>query len=556
MVAPLSPSEVQNAVDSREPVALIDVRQSLDYVNGNVASSTRVPRPDLERRIAELVPNRSTPVILIDDHGERAALDANWLESLGYDRVDYLSGGIEAWTDAGLDLVEAVDDVHATAFGYESKAFGEQVEASRDLPKLSPDELAERRDDVTVVDVRNPPEYDRYGTIPGSINVEGVDLALYADELRDDEPLVVHCAGRTRSIIGTATLQALGIDDVYELENGTMGWELAGHELDTGPGRPTELDVDDDRYRRLLSSVEELLADTDASFLDPCELTELHAIDDESGRTTYLFDVRTESEFEADHVPGARWVAGGQLIQTAGRHIAVREADIVLVSETHVRSSITAYWLSEMGYPNVHVLRGGTSAWVDAGHDLVTGSDDSVPLGGARVAEAVAYVSPDELATLAADDRTEVLDVGSRDSYVEGHVPGAAWVPRYELESAITTELGDVERVILTCESGEVSSRAAAQLDHVEDAPNDAAVDVTGDGAVDAAVDVTGDAEIDDVELLVLDGGTASWHRSGNDVETGEARILIEPRDAIRKPYAQGTREMRRYLEWEETLVE
>lgn len=546
MVDSLTPSAVQNAVESSDPVALIDIRQSLDYVNGNVEASTWVPREALERRLPQLVPNRSTPIVLIDDRGERAPLDADWLESLGYDRVDYLAGGIEAWADAGLDLVEAVDGVHATAFNYESKAFGERVEASRDLPKLTPDELAERRDEVTVVDVRNPPEYDRYETIPGSINVEGVDLALYADELRDDEPLVVHCAGRTRSIIGTATLQALGVDGVYELENGTMGWQLAGHELEAGPGQPEDVDVDDDRYRRLQSSVEELLDGTDVSFISPRELTDRREADDEDGRTTYLFDVRTESEYEAGHVPGARWVAGGQLIQTAGRHIAVREAAIVLVSETHVRSSITAYWLDEMGYSNVHVLRNGTSAWADAGGDLAEGPEHPAPIGGDRVAETVATIPPDELRTLADDERTAVLDVGSREAYAEGHVPGAAWVPRYELEAAVATELDDVDRVVLTCESGEASSRAAAQIEHLTAAPDGLA---TGTELADVE-------RLADVELRVLDGGTASWRRSGIDVETGDTRLLLEPREAVPKPYAQGTREMRRYLEWEENLVE
>ncbi|EMA66125.1 hypothetical protein C461_13173 [Halorubrum aidingense JCM 13560] len=551
MGAPLSPSAVRDAIDSSDPVAILDVRQSLDYVNGNVMESTWVPRGDLERRLPALVPNRSTPIVLCDERGERAALDARWIESLGYDRVDYLDGGIAAWRDAGLDLVEAVDGVHATAFGYESKEFGERVEVSRDLPKMDPNEVAERRAAVTVVDVRNPPEYDRYGTIPGSINVEGVDLALYADELRDDEPLVVHCAGRTRSIIGAATLQALGIEDVYELENGTMGWELAGRELEAGPGRPDSVDVDADRYRRLRSSVEELLQGSNASYLSPTELAASRAEADD-GRTTYLFDVRTEPEFETGHVPGARSVAGGQLIQTAGQHIAVRDAAVVLVSETHVRSSITAYWLAEMGYPNVHVLRGGTSAWEDAGSGLVEGPETTEPIGSDRVAAAVTTVSPDDLADLLDADRATVLDVDARDSFTDGHVPGAAWAPRSEIESAIAAEqedggtLADGGTLVLACESGEVSALAAAQLEHCRDS-----IERRGDEARQGVSSVSAD-----VTVLVLEGGVAAWRDSGRDVETGDGRAVIEPREAVRKPYAQGTRAMKRYLEWEENLVE
>ena len=47
--------------------------------------------------------------------------------------------------------------------------------------------------------------------------------------------VIVNCAGRTRSIIGTAALRRLGLTNVRALENGTMGWVLAGFELETKP---------------------------------------------------------------------------------------------------------------------------------------------------------------------------------------------------------------------------------------------------------------------------------------------------------------------------------
>ena len=47
--------------------------------------------------------------------------------------------------------------------------------------------------------------------------------------------VVVNCAGRTRSIIGAQSLINAGIPNrVIALENGTMGWSLAGLELERG----------------------------------------------------------------------------------------------------------------------------------------------------------------------------------------------------------------------------------------------------------------------------------------------------------------------------------
>jgi rhodanese-related sulfurtransferase len=524
----LSPRTLRENIETTEPMAVIDVRESLDYVRGHLRESTWVPRRALERRLPDLVPNRATPVVVCDDDGARGELDARWLERLGYERVSFLAGGVTAWRRAGFEVVEAEADVHATAFNYGSKLFGEEVAASRELPKLSPDELAERRDEAVIVDVRSPSEYERYGTIPGSINVEGVDLALYADELRDeDQPVVVHCAGRTRSIIGTATLQELGVTDVYELENGTMGWQLAGYELAEGSGGVGDLDVDTGRYERLGESAERLLDRTDVSFRSPDELAGLEA-DVDDRQPVYRFDVRTEAEFESGHVPGSLSIPGGQLLQTADRHVAVRDAEIVVVSETHVRAAITAFWLDRMGFPNVSVLRGGTRAWRESGRRLVD-DDPAERLGAGVVDRVVERISPERLSESLRERDPTVVNVDEVDAYAEEHVPGAAWIPRADLEGALEGGLVDADgTVVLTCADGRTSENAAAQV-------------ATALGFE---------------SVVVLDGGVAAWRAAGFPTEAGRDRLLADPRRATPKPYAQGRRAMELYLEWEANLVE
>ena len=65
----------------------------------------------------------------------------------------------------------------------------------------------------------------------------GGELILWAEELRNKPTVIVNCAGRTRSIIGTAALRRLGLTNVRALRNGTMGWVLAGYQLETKPAR-------------------------------------------------------------------------------------------------------------------------------------------------------------------------------------------------------------------------------------------------------------------------------------------------------------------------------
>src|SRR5207237_6197429 len=78
--------------------------------------------------------------------------------------------------------------------------------------------------------------------IPGAFDCPGAELVYRVpDRLRSPDSLVVvNCAGRTRSIIGAQSLRNAGLrNPVMALENGTMGWELAG--LDLARGREEAL---------------------------------------------------------------------------------------------------------------------------------------------------------------------------------------------------------------------------------------------------------------------------------------------------------------------------
>ena len=522
MSRPILPDALRARFDDREPTALLDVRSPRAYAEGHVRECTPLPREELEFRISELVPDRKTTVVLVDDEGERAPHDAEWLEALGYESVYWLEGGT-AGAGEEFEIVSAVDGVYSTAFNYDSKLFGEQVEANEELPKLDPAELDEKteEEDPLIVDVRTPAEHTEM-TIPGSINVEGVDLGLYVDELRDaDQPVVVHCAGRTRSIIGTATLRRLGYENVYELENGTMGWELEGYDLESGSDRRiADLDVDSPRYTELRERVEKLIEDRGIETVDPSALTE----PPENAPFRYLIDVRTEAEYEEGTIPGARWVPGGQLIQTTDQQIAVREAEIVLVSDTHVRSGITAHWLDEMGLPNVTVVRGGIDAWVDIGDVAVP--EPSRPVGESLL-DGVETYSPTALEESL--EEVVVLDVRSAGDFEADHLPGAKWVPRVKLEEVIESDaVGPDRPIVVYCRDGSVSAYGAAETNYV----------------------------LDSAELAVLEGGFDAWLEAGLPTTSGTDGMLDEEDVDVEKVYEQGPEAMETYLRWEANLIE
>lgn len=120
-----------------------------------------------------------------------------------------------------------------------SKAFGELVESIRHTPSLSARDVKHILDiekDVVVVDARRYEEYNTM-SIPRGRSCPGGELVYRIhDAAPSPETLViVNCAGRTRSIIGTQSLLNAGIPNkVVALRNGTIGWTLADLDVDRG----------------------------------------------------------------------------------------------------------------------------------------------------------------------------------------------------------------------------------------------------------------------------------------------------------------------------------
>src|SRR3954452_5778471 len=298
----LSPAEVKAMLRDGEEIALLDVREEGVFSeDGHPFFANSVPLSRLELMIRDLVPRKGTRVVLLDsgdDHlAERAAAK---LERMGYDNVAVMAGGSKAWAAAGYELFTGVN--------VPSKAFGELVEYRCETPHIPAAELKRRLDageQVLIVDSRPIGEF-RNMSIPGAFDCPGAELVYRVPDRvpSPDTLVVVNCAGRTRSIIGAQSLRNAGLPNtVLALENGTMGWELAGLELARGredalpPPSPEGLS----RARALADKVAERFA---IRRIDDATLAQFTA---EAGqRTLYLFDVRSPEEYIAGHFAGSR----------------------------------------------------------------------------------------------------------------------------------------------------------------------------------------------------------------------------------------------------------
>src|SRR5216117_603042 len=294
----LKPDALAGLMASDTPHAVLDVRERGAFERGHVFRTTTLPRRQLEFRVPGLVTAPATPIALIDADGALAPLAATTLGAMGYRDVQ------------GLNVP--------------SKVFGERALHEWGTPQIAPHELMRRidkRDDLVIVDSRTFEEYHR-GCIPGSISVPGGELVLRIGELveRPETPIVVHCGGRTRSYIGAESLRRMRLPNpIVALENGTMGWELAGLTLERGANR-TAPDPGEASRVQAAAVAERVAAEDRVKSLSVDDVRRLW--DARRERNVYLVDVRTADEYEADHVAGSIWAPGGQAVQATDDYFA------------------------------------------------------------------------------------------------------------------------------------------------------------------------------------------------------------------------------------------
>ena len=102
IAVPIAASELQARVARGEPVQIIDVREFPEFAAGHIASARLVPLGELEARRQEL--DWNVPVVCVCRSGQRSALAAQKLVSLGFTKVSQLEGGVLAWDRCGLPL--------------------------------------------------------------------------------------------------------------------------------------------------------------------------------------------------------------------------------------------------------------------------------------------------------------------------------------------------------------------------------------------------------------------------------------------------------------------
>jgi rhodanese-related sulfurtransferase len=506
---------VRSRLLAREEIAFLDVREEHPHALGHPLFAANLPLARIEVDAFSKLPRKDVVIVTFDEGGEdtTAMMAAERLMGFGYSQVHVFTQGLTGWKQAGG---EVFIDVNVP-----SKSFGELVESKVHTPSLSAQEvkaLIDEGADVLIVDARRFDEYQTM-SIPSAISCPGAELVLRVPELapNPNTRVIVNCAGRTRSIIGTQSLINAGIpNQVSALRNGTIGWVLADQKLDKGAAK---------RFTEVSTTTREQSATkarqvADRAGVKRASIQDLEAWRQQTARTTYFFDTRTPEEFAAGHLEGFRSTPGGQLVQETEMVAAVRGARLVLSDTDGVRANMTASWLAQMAW-DVYVLDGEsmddmqeTGVWVGSTPDLPD----------------VKMIEVGDLADQMNDSSDiVVVDLGKQAAYIKGHIPGA-W---HLLRSRIVEDAARLppdKRYVLVCADGKLSAFAANEFQR----------------------QVHTDVE-------VLEGGLAAWVAAGFPLDSGDANCLSPTLDRYKRPYEgmdNRKEAMQAYLDWEFGLIE
>ncbi|WP_173912908.1 rhodanese-like domain-containing protein [Acinetobacter sp. Marseille-Q1618] len=507
--------EIREKLLAGEEVAIVDLREEHIFAQNHPLFATNISLSRLEIEIYNRIPRLDTLIVIYDDGDGRVERAYAKLTEYGYSNIVLLEGGVTAWQRDGGELFIDVNSA--------SKAFGEFVEHHKGTPSLSAEELKakiEAQENIIILDARRFDEYQTM-SIPTGVSVPGAELVLRAPSLVKDEntQIIVNCAGRTRSIIGTQSLiNAKLPHEIFALRNGTIGWTLAGQQLEHGQQRSfVAIDIQIDEQAK--QNAAELAKQAGVKQISLTDLQDLQAKED---KTTYIFDVRSEQEYAAGHLHGSRWVAGGQLVQETDHYAAVRGARIVLVDDQLVRAYMTGSWLAQMNW-EVYILKDDFSRLL-------------AETGGWKPAtpkiDVDQFISPKELQQLSEIQNIAIWDFTTAANYKKGHIPSAQWVLKADVPKLIQqSEFTNKDAIVVTCGSSLLAQYAVSEIKaHLKP----------------------------EQKVYILKEGNAAWLQAGLPLSQ-ELELLSEEIDRYKRPY-EGTdnsnEAMQAYLDWEFGLVD
>ena len=344
-------TELKAMIDSGRDMVVLDSRTLEEFTRMSIPTGISVPGGELAYRIADMVPDPNTLVVVNCAGRTRSIMGAESLRRAGVpNKVVALRNGTMGWELAGLrcergrtEKFEPGTPKTAALALQRAKAFAEQsgvgVIGSLDLSRFEDD--PDRT--LYILDVRDPAEF-RAGHRPGSRNAPGGQLVQGTDNwvgVRNARIVLIDDTG-VRARMSAAWLRQMGHRDVFVVEGGLEAVRTTGSDAIPVP---------------------ELAAPVD--LIDVTQL--VHLLD--TGTGTLVLDVGRSVDFRDGHIPGAVWGVRARLDAVRSQLAAARH--VVITSPDGMLARLAVAEVKGLTRADVHVLEGGTDAWHAFGRPLV-----------------------------------------------------------------------------------------------------------------------------------------------------------------------------------------
>jgi hydroxyacylglutathione hydrolase len=193
-----TPAAFQKAIEAQNAV-LVDTRHMLAFGGGHIEQAINIGARPLLSVWAGWLLDPEQPILLVLEHDDDLEEVVTLFWRTGYTRfAGYLAGGMTAWANSGLEMGT--------------------------LPQMTVHELETAADEVQILDVRSPQEWQE-DHIPGAMHIALPDLEQKQGELDRERPLAVYCGSGYRANIGASLLKRHGFERVHNVPGSWQAWQ-------------------------------------------------------------------------------------------------------------------------------------------------------------------------------------------------------------------------------------------------------------------------------------------------------------------------------------------
>ena len=315
-------------------ISFLDINERKEYVHGFAFGSVNCPFSIFKYLIKELVPDVNTTLILIGikNINQKTQIQ-KILKKLKYHRSFIIKGDYKIWKKNKFPL-------WAGEYTF-SKAFGEWIEITSNIKNLYAKELYKihkKNHNYLQIDARPKKEFEKF-SLPQSVQCSGGELPCFINNKENlRKNYIVHCAGRTRSIIACQTLKDFNFKNKkYVLNGGTQNWVLNGFDRkfkNQSKIKSTKINYKDDL--KLANSIAKKFK------IPSSQIMNKHI-------NSYNFQINSEIK-NFKKIPGWKQVNATTLIQSTDKFISSTNTKVLIFSNIPSSAVFTVIWLRRMGY--------------------------------------------------------------------------------------------------------------------------------------------------------------------------------------------------------------